>query len=308
MPITQVNGPSDAPEQLTDWQKITNIFQATWLRLTGALIVNGSTIMKGSAVNIGGAWYVAGTDTAITGSASEYVKLTVSGSSVAASFVANLTGVNWNKEWNGWYNASGEYYIFDEVKAFGAGLITTMHSMAGWRPSAIWSRALSRVLSETNLDRLFRLDSEVTLTGSGNWTVPSGVYFIEVEMMGPGDKGLVGPDGLSGRGGRGGRAGQELRFSQRVTPGQVITYNVSSASTIFGSTTALKGQGWPGHTPGDGGGNGGGYGGGLGGLSGYNGGDAVANSGGGGGGGGSYGQYHVPTNGGLGATGYVKIK
>src|SRR5574344_1590241 len=128
MPIAQVNGPSDAPEQLTDWQKISNIFQATWLRLTGALIVNGSTIMKGSAVNIGGAWYVASTDTAITGTASEYVKLTVSGSSVAAAFVANLAGVNWSKDWNGWYDALGSYYIFDEVKAFGAGLIPTMHS------------------------------------------------------------------------------------------------------------------------------------------------------------------------------------
>jgi len=134
MPITQVNGPGDVPEQLTDWQKISNIFQATWLRLTGALIVNGSTIMKGSAVNIGGAWYVAGADTAITGSASEYVKLTVSGSSVAAVFVADLTGVNWNKTWNGWYDALGNYYLFDEVKAYGAGLISTMHSMAWWRP------------------------------------------------------------------------------------------------------------------------------------------------------------------------------
>ena len=304
MAIEQVLGPGDNPETVADWQKITNIFQATWLRLTGALIVNGSTIMKGSAVNIGGAWFVAGADTAITGSASEYVKLTVSGSSVAAAFVADLTGVNWNKTWNGWYNASGEYYIFDEVKAFGAGLIPTMHSMAGWRPSAIWSRALSRVLSETNLDRLFRLDSEVMLTGSGNWTVPSGVYFIEVEMIGPGNNGSQSSNSILG--GRGGSSGMFLQFSQRVTPGQVIAYAVTSASTIFGSTTATKGTGWPGHSPGAVGGNGGGYGGGLGGSNGNNGGNAVANSGGGGGGGGA--RDYVPTDGGLGATGYIKIK
>ena len=170
MPITQVNGPSDAPEQLTDWQKITNIFQATWLRLTGALIVNGSTIMKGSAVNIGGAWYVAGADTAITGSASEYVKLTVSGSSVTAAFVANLTGVNWNKEWNGWYDALGNYYIFDEVKAFGDGAISTMHSISGWRPrntesakilsqntATGWASLLATSLSRT--DKTYELTS-----------------------------------------------------------------------------------------------------------------------------------------------------
>lgn len=170
MPISQVNGPSDAPEQLTDWQKITNIFQATWLRLTGALIVSGSNIMKGSAVNIGGAWYVASTDTAITGSASEYVKLTISGSSVAAAFVANLTGVNWNKDWNGWYDALGSYYVFDEVKAFGAGLITTMHSMAGWRPrnaesakmlsqntATGWASLLATSLSRT--DKTYELTS-----------------------------------------------------------------------------------------------------------------------------------------------------
>lgn len=145
MAISQVLGPGDNPETVADWQKITNIFQATWLRLTGALIVNGSSIMKGSAVNIGGAWYVATSDTAITGSASEYVKLTVSGSSVTAAFVANITGVNWNKEWNGWYDALGNYYIFDEVKAFGAGVISTMHSMAGWRPRNIES---AKILSQ----------------------------------------------------------------------------------------------------------------------------------------------------------------
>jgi hypothetical protein len=298
MAISQVLGPGDNPETVADWQKITNIFQTTWLRLTGALIVNGSSIMKGSAVNIGGAWYVATSDTAITGSASEYVKLTVSGSSVTAAFVANLTGVNWNKEWNGWYNASGEYYIFDEVKAFGAGAISTMHSMAGWRPSATWSRALSRVLSETNLDRLFRLDNEVMLTGSGNWTVPSGVYFIEVEMIGPGNNGSAGSSGTSGNGGT---SGQELRFSQRVTPGQVIAYNVSGASTIFGATTALKGQGWPGQTGATPrGGIGGGVGGGHTGAP-----NAVANSGGGGmGGPEGIGGANV----GLGATGYIKIR
>ena len=46
MAIEQVLGPGDNPETVADWQKITNIFQATWLRLTGALIVNGSNIMK----------------------------------------------------------------------------------------------------------------------------------------------------------------------------------------------------------------------------------------------------------------------
>lgn len=170
MAISQVLGPGDNPETVADWQKITNIFQATWLRLTGALIVNGSSIMKGSAVNIGGAWYVATSDTAITGSASEYVKLTASGSSVTAAFVANLTGVNWNKEWNGWYDASGNYYIFDEVKAFGAGLIPTMHSMAGWRPrntesakvlsqntASGWAALLATSLSRT--DKTYELTS-----------------------------------------------------------------------------------------------------------------------------------------------------
>lgn len=170
MSISQVLGPGDNPETVADWQKITNIFQATWLRLTGALIVNGSSIMKGSAVNIGGAWYVATSDTAITGSASEYVKLTVSGSSVTAAFVANLTGVNWNKEWNGWYDALGNYYIFDEVKAFGAGAISTMHSISGWRPrnaesakvlsqntATGWASLLATSLSRT--DKTYELTS-----------------------------------------------------------------------------------------------------------------------------------------------------
>lgn len=75
---------------------------------------------------------------------------------------------------------------------------------------------------------------------------------------------------------------------------------------LLRTTTAVKGGGWRGHSPGQVGGNGGGYGGGLGGSAGNNGGNAVANSGGGGGGGG--GRDYVPTDGGLGATGYIKIR
>ena len=80
----------------------------------GSDVKNGSHIRSGALFNIGGVMFIADSDTAITGVASSYVKLTVTGDSAAASFVADLTGVSWNDAYKGYYDVGGALYLFDE--------------------------------------------------------------------------------------------------------------------------------------------------------------------------------------------------
>jgi hypothetical protein len=303
----EVRSPGDTPATLTDWQAITNIFQATWLRLTGALIVSGSYIQRGSAVNIGGKWYVASVDIAITGSASAYVKLSVTGTTIAASFVANLTGVSWNKQWNGWYDVTGNYYVFDEVRALAFGQIATLHSISHWRPSSSWATFFQVELKNSDMQRAGRISGgEVVITANGNWTVPANVYWIEGYVKGPGGDGTV---GTASYGGDGGADGREVYFSMNVTPGTNIAAAFTTSSTTFGSITASKGGGFRGsrgtlYT----GGNGAGIGAGRGGNQAANGGAGTNGTGSGGGGGGSASGSTAPGEGGIGGTGKVVIR
>jgi len=137
-------------------------------------------------------------------------------------------------------------YLFDEMKALAAGAITELATMREWRPKTNWAKALTRDLSNEMLDKLFSLVTSITLTDSGTWTVPAGVYYINVLVRGPGTDGNAGSDGYAGAGGK---AGQLITASLHVVPGQTITYSVGDTTTVFGSLTATKGTGEPGGAP-----------------------------------------------------------
>lgn len=74
-------------------------------------IANG-VVRQGSLFNVGGAMYLADSDTAIQGSntLAIAVKLTPSGSTLVPSYVSDLTGVTYSKDYLGWYDASNIYY------------------------------------------------------------------------------------------------------------------------------------------------------------------------------------------------------
>jgi hypothetical protein len=74
--------------------------------------ISGSYVLQGAFFNVGGVLYLADSNTAISGTASPYVKLTPSGATAAASFVADLTGVTWNVTYKGYYDGSGNLYVF----------------------------------------------------------------------------------------------------------------------------------------------------------------------------------------------------
>lgn len=318
MALVLIPGPDNAPSTAADWDKINDVLQTIGLDTSSPIRVVGSNIVRGSVVFFAGAWYVATSDTAITGNATNYVRLTNSAGTITAAFVSTLSGVTFNKSWNGWYDSTSRLYLFDEVAAYAAGQISALTTVKNFRPSLNWSKAISRVLSAANLARLFRLSSEVVLTGSGTWYVPTGVYWIEGVQIGPGANGSTGSTSRP-KGGRGGAAGERRYFGFSVTPGQPITYACTSASTIFGGTTITSGGGvigsngdtGPTGTTGGYGGNGGGKGG-FGGAPAAPGGDAPDGEGGGGGGGGSALSHsqggNPPGGGGKGGLGSVRIR
>jgi hypothetical protein len=90
----------------------------------GSPVKGGSHIRFGSLFNIGGVMFVADADTAITGTASNYVKLTVTDDEAAASFVADLSGVAWNDAYKGYFDVDGSLYLFDEDYALADEQIT----------------------------------------------------------------------------------------------------------------------------------------------------------------------------------------
>lgn len=319
MALVLIPGPDNAPSTAADWDKINKVLQTIGLDINSPARISGSNIVRGSVVFFAGAWYVADSDTAITGSPSNYVQLTNTAGTVSAAFVSSLDGVTFNRTWNGWYDSASRLYLFDEVAAYATGQITELTTVKNYRPSLNWSSAISRVLSDENLARLFRLDSEVVLTGSGTWTVPKGVYWIEGVQIGPGANGSAGSAAYVSTGGRGGAAGERRYFGFSVTPGQAITYSVTHTSTIFAGVTITAGGGVIGgngdtglsSTVGGRGGNGGGKGG-YGGDPATDGGNAPDGEGGGGGGGGSarvVSQSSFPAGaGGKGGMGSVRIR
>jgi hypothetical protein len=330
MALVLVPGPGNAPVTVEDWDKINNVLLAHGMNLLTPNRLKAGYIQRGSVVFFAGSWFVADADTAITGSATEYVMLTNTAGTITQEYVANLTGVSFNRTWNGYYDSSGRLYLFDAVKAYGAGAIGELATLADWIPngylakvlgrdmnqhwsdalafdlSANWSSALRTTLMTGQLYKLFGLEAMTTLTGAGAYYVPTNVYRLRVKLQGPG---AAGSNGGVNSPGQGGDSGQVVEFDLNVTPGQMITYSCNASTTVFGGYTANGGGGFQGHRGvGSGGGHGGGYGGGQGGVLNGAGLAGAANTGAGGGGGGASNTTNAPTTaGGAGALGNIVL-
>jgi len=209
---------------------------------------SGGYILKGALFNIGGSMFMADSDTAISGTTSDYIKLTVSGDTATAAYVTNISGVSWNGAYQGCFDSSGNLYITDE--------------QYGIHPPY------------------------TVLSGSGTYTVPPNVFVLHVKMYGPGSNGSAGGTSTGGNGGvSGGITEMDLNVEPMETYAYTITSSITTFGDYSASTnTRLLGQ----TSYGNYGGNGGGFGGGSGGASQYNGHDATGTYGAGGGGGGSH--------------------
>jgi hypothetical protein len=147
MAIEKITAPSAVPASVADWEAVLDIQAALLLAVQGAERIVGGNVVKGAVFLVGGATYLATADTAITGSASDYVKLTVSldGLTLAPSYVADLTGVAWDPANNGYYDIDGNLYVFDELKALAGAAIAAaaLRAIGGKNLAAGWAKALT---------------------------------------------------------------------------------------------------------------------------------------------------------------------
>ncbi len=128
MAINEVVFPTVPNPLAGDWSKIVALVSKSFQNINDPLQVVGSSVPQGATFQVGGIIYYADSDTAISGTESDYVKLTVSGSTLVPSFVANLSGVTWNKVWNGYYDISDNIYLFNETKALLEGVLAAENS------------------------------------------------------------------------------------------------------------------------------------------------------------------------------------
>jgi hypothetical protein len=127
MAINLITAPTPtAPASLADYQAQNNLLEAGFLNGMDKIQFDSNLILEGAVFNIGGAIYRADSNTAITGTPSNYVKITPAGSTASAAYVSNLSGVSWDAAYNGYYDGSGNLYLFDEGKALYNGQIATV--------------------------------------------------------------------------------------------------------------------------------------------------------------------------------------
>ena len=134
MAINKITDPSALPTSTDDYVAQNNAINTHTLNTTPPYPVSGSNIVKGSVFNIGGDLFYTDSDTAITGVSSDYVKLTPGATTAVPTYetAANITAnVTWNDAYNGYYDSSGNLYIFDEVNAFSDDVITELKTLSG---------------------------------------------------------------------------------------------------------------------------------------------------------------------------------
>lgn len=118
MAIDKLTSPQAIPSGSSDWVAAVSLIEKAYSNYENGLRIDysGNLVLAGSIFQVGGSIYIATSDTSITGTPSDYVKLTVSGSNLIPSYVASLSGVSWNATYRGYYDGSGNLYVFDEMK------------------------------------------------------------------------------------------------------------------------------------------------------------------------------------------------
>jgi len=124
MAIDRISFPASTPTAVADYQAQNTLISAAFSESANVVPFVGSAMTTGYVFQVGGTVYQVNGTVNITGTASAYVKITPSGATATASFVANLTGVTWSNLYNGYYDGSGNRYIFDESSAIASGVIT----------------------------------------------------------------------------------------------------------------------------------------------------------------------------------------
>lgn len=181
MAINRIIEPNVPPTETADWSRMLNLVRALQLSTELPFRVVGSNVVKGAVFAVGGTIYQADADTAISGTTSNYVKLTPStdGSVCTASYVASLTGVSWNSTYNGWYDSSENAYIFDENIAFDDGKIATIYNQ---KNIAIRNTRVANADNANNADAVTYL-KKLSLGGPGSPVTEAQIYTELTSLM-----------------------------------------------------------------------------------------------------------------------------
>ena len=126
MALNRIDYPANLTTQ-ADFSQHSELIETRFLdQVTPPLQVVAGVIPQGVVLQIGGAVYRSDSDTTITGTPSDYVRVTPDGATATAAYVSTLAGVSWAKQYAGYYDGSDNLYLFDEGKALAAGDIASV--------------------------------------------------------------------------------------------------------------------------------------------------------------------------------------
>src|SRR5690606_23973393 len=103
MALVRKSAPDDPAVDNTDYTDLVVLQATDLLQANGPhnyIDLVNDLVLEGAVFNVGGTIYLADDDTAISGTPSPYVKITPSGATAAAAYVADLTGVSWDGAYN----------------------------------------------------------------------------------------------------------------------------------------------------------------------------------------------------------------
>jgi len=167
MALDRVTFPHPSAPIAGDWALMSALLSKAYQNISVPIQWSGTTVPQGATIQIGSIIYFGTSDTTITGTPSPYVKFTPnvgdSGATCDVAFVADLSGVTWNKLYNGYYS-SGNLIVFDEVQAM---LDADLALTAGnTKYSELWLTAINagiNMYDGATKDKNIKFDSDANL-------------------------------------------------------------------------------------------------------------------------------------------------
>ena len=157
------------PASGADYQKQNALIAAAFLGQEKVQPVDfyNDLILKGVIINLGGTIYLNDANLSIGGTPSNFVK--IDHTTLVASYVSSLSGVTWSSVYNGYYDGSNDYYLFDEMTALFNGDITVSKTVMGLIRNAVFSEiSVAEISVELpNWTYAMQVNTELNITGAG---------------------------------------------------------------------------------------------------------------------------------------------
>ena len=130
MALNRIDYPGELQTNV-DFMQHSELIETRYLDQTAHPIqFRDGVIPQGVVLQIAGVLYRADSDTAISGTESDYVRITTDGATATADYADDLVGVVWNPQYNGYYDSQSpaQLYLFNEKLAWLNGDVETIRS------------------------------------------------------------------------------------------------------------------------------------------------------------------------------------